>query len=289
MPLRFGDSNDDVKQLQSFLSKDKSIYPEGAATGFFGSLTQKAVKRLQERLGIEANGEIDEHTMPFVFPCATIHIDSPNGGESFAVGSVMHITWDMTVTSPTTGVQNWMPGIQGMMRGEGEKEGLYRRMQGMALYSATTSAPMMPILSKVSIDLVEPAPGLMMGRPCIEGFACPPSGTGLRVVAHIGESTTSNQPGSSTGSFDWTIPQAIPQASDYQVRVSALRSSDVSDNGFAITGGQILPTVTPPPVASGTSDQLVRMRTQVMNMIQKMQDVLTQINAALQALGVTAQ
>ncbi len=259
------------------------------ATGFFGSLTENAVKRLQQRLGIQATGEIDNNTMPFVFPCVTIHVDSPNGGESFAVGSTMHITWDMNVTSPTTGVQTWVPGMQGLLHGEGEKEGLQRRMQGMTLYSATSSMPMMPVLSQVSIDLVEPAPGIMVSDiACRIGFACPPRG-GMRVVAHIGDATTSNQLGASTGSFDWTIPQSIVQASDYQVRVSAMRASDVSDSGFTITGGSVAPSVTPLPIASGTADNLLRMRTQVMNMIQKMQDVLNQINAALQAIGVSIQ
>lgn len=270
------------------MSQDKSIYPQGMATGFFGSLTENAVKRLQERLGIQATGEVDDNTMPFVFPCTTIHVDSPNGGESFAVGSTMHITWDMNVTSPATGVQTWTPGMQGIAHGEGEKEWLQRRMQGMTLYSATSSMPIMPMLSQVSIDLVEPVSGLVMGRPCIEGLACPPAGSGLRVVAHIGDVTTTNQPGSSTGSFDWTIPQTIPQAPDYEIRVSAMRATDTSDGGFAITGG-VAPTITPLPVASGTADNLLRMRTQVVNMIQKMQDVLNQINAALQAIGVSTQ
>ena len=153
--------------------------------------------------------------------------------------------------------------------------------------------PMMPVLSRVSIDLIEPVSGTAVHEgPCIMGLACPSRESAMRVVAHVGDTTVSNQPGSSAGSFDWTIPQSIPQAPDYQIRVSAFRSSDTSDAGFAITGGPITPSVTPVPVASGTSetsDQLLRMRTQVVNMIQKMQDVLNQINAALQAIGVNIQ
>jgi hypothetical protein len=49
--MRFGDNNDpaEVRRLQEFLAKDKSIYPEGLVTGFFGPLTLDAVKRFQTK------------------------------------------------------------------------------------------------------------------------------------------------------------------------------------------------------------------------------------------------
>ncbi len=45
--LTFGMSGNDVKKLQSFLSSDKTIYPEGLITGYFGPATRRAVKRFQ--------------------------------------------------------------------------------------------------------------------------------------------------------------------------------------------------------------------------------------------------
>lgn len=65
--LVFGMTSSDVKSLQEILAQDKSIYPEGIISGYFGKLTQKAVERFQEKYGI-ANpgiigyGEVGPHT-----------------------------------------------------------------------------------------------------------------------------------------------------------------------------------------------------------------------------------
>lgn len=50
--LQFGSTGDEVRLLQEILSKDKMIYPEGMITGYFGPLTEKAVKRFQEKYNI---------------------------------------------------------------------------------------------------------------------------------------------------------------------------------------------------------------------------------------------
>ena len=50
--LQFGSKGDEVRFLQEILSKDKAIYPEGMITGYFGPLTEKAVKRFQEKHNI---------------------------------------------------------------------------------------------------------------------------------------------------------------------------------------------------------------------------------------------
>ncbi len=39
----------EVANLQTLLAKDKSIYPEGIITGYFGQLTKQAVIRFQEK------------------------------------------------------------------------------------------------------------------------------------------------------------------------------------------------------------------------------------------------
>lgn len=54
--LERGMEGDGVKLLQTWLAGDKSIYPGGLITGFFGPLTQKAVQRYQIANGIVKSG-----------------------------------------------------------------------------------------------------------------------------------------------------------------------------------------------------------------------------------------
>ncbi|MHB8660520.1 MAG: peptidoglycan-binding domain-containing protein [Minisyncoccota bacterium] len=54
--LQLGTTGAEVSQLQSFLSKDKSIYPEGSITGYFGPMTEDAVQRWQSAHNIVATG-----------------------------------------------------------------------------------------------------------------------------------------------------------------------------------------------------------------------------------------
>lgn len=45
-----------VKRLQTILAKDKTIYPEGLVTGYFGPATKKAVQALQKKHDIISSG-----------------------------------------------------------------------------------------------------------------------------------------------------------------------------------------------------------------------------------------
>jgi len=48
----------EVVRLQSFLARDKEIYPEGLITGYFGVFTERAVQKWQARYGIVSSGDI---------------------------------------------------------------------------------------------------------------------------------------------------------------------------------------------------------------------------------------
>jgi len=61
--LREGMTDEEVKVLQELLAADPTIYPEGLVTGYFGPLTTKALKRFQEKHGIEAVGEVGPKTL----------------------------------------------------------------------------------------------------------------------------------------------------------------------------------------------------------------------------------
>lgn len=61
--LGMGDNGPDVKRLQELLASNSEIYPEGITTGYFGQLTSKAVRRLQERIGVDPDGEVGTTTL----------------------------------------------------------------------------------------------------------------------------------------------------------------------------------------------------------------------------------
>lgn len=61
-PMYLGVIGDDVVLLQEFLATDSGIYPEGLVTGYYGALTKKAVKRLQEKFGLEIVGIVGPKT-----------------------------------------------------------------------------------------------------------------------------------------------------------------------------------------------------------------------------------
>ena len=64
--LQVGSSGADVSAVQTFLSADVTLYPERLVTGYYGSLTEAAVKRFQVRNGISAVGRIGPVTLPVI-------------------------------------------------------------------------------------------------------------------------------------------------------------------------------------------------------------------------------
>lgn len=60
--LQKGARNDDVKRLQELLAKDSSIYPDGTTSGFYGTLTEQAVKKFQAKYGLPQAGRVGPAT-----------------------------------------------------------------------------------------------------------------------------------------------------------------------------------------------------------------------------------
>jgi len=54
--LKRGSSGEDVKRLQQFLARDPSVYPEANLSGYYGALTEAAVKRWQTKFNIVSSG-----------------------------------------------------------------------------------------------------------------------------------------------------------------------------------------------------------------------------------------
>jgi peptidoglycan hydrolase-like protein with peptidoglycan-binding domain len=269
--MKQGVSGDSVKELQSLLAQDKTIYPEGLVTGYFGSLTKEAVKKLERKLGLSQTGEVNENVKKFIYPCYELKVAEPNGGESFPVGDVMGILWELKSTTA----------------------------ESLNNQSSSSSVDKMMILPRTwSIDLIsdEVADYRCMMKNVV-GLKCPPT---KKVVYHI---QTLSLKGNS-GSYEWTIPSTIPESKSYKIKVSLQAGGspcppgsycamnfmpswtveDESDGVFAILGGQPEPTpttsVTPLPTATPQPD-LIKIRNEVTEMIKKLQEILEKLNALL--------
>ena len=104
--LRQGSKGPEVKDLQQILKSDPSIYPEGLVTGNYGSLTKKAVQKLQERYHLSQTGDVDEQTARVILPCpidVQLTVVSPNGGETWDKSETHQITWKLSKAVTTTG------------------------------------------------------------------------------------------------------------------------------------------------------------------------------------------
>lgn len=60
--LVLGSSGNEVTELQLFLARDKTVYPEGLITSYFGRLTELAVKRFQAKHGLPQVGRVGPMT-----------------------------------------------------------------------------------------------------------------------------------------------------------------------------------------------------------------------------------
>jgi len=67
--LKLGDSNSEVELLQTWLSQDSEVYPEGIVSGWFGPLTKAAVIKFQEKY-------FDEVLAPWNFTAGTGYVGS---------------------------------------------------------------------------------------------------------------------------------------------------------------------------------------------------------------------
>jgi hypothetical protein len=83
--LEFGMSGEDVKLLQSWLAIHKGIYPEGLITGYFGKLTEAAVKRYQEGNNIVKTGNPISTGYGRVGPITRASLNSTFLGKTFGI------------------------------------------------------------------------------------------------------------------------------------------------------------------------------------------------------------
>ena len=96
--LSLGSTGDDVTRLQQFLARDASVYPERLVTGYYGALTEAAVRRWQVKFNIVSSGNPQTTGYGQVGPrtaaamslqCST---SGGGGGAAPAVGGFIRVT-----------------------------------------------------------------------------------------------------------------------------------------------------------------------------------------------------
>ncbi len=136
--LTLGMSGEDVKLLQELLATDPSIYPEGIVSGYFGALTEKAVKRLQEKDGLESVGRVGPKTR------ARLNELLANGaGNSGKIPPGLLIAPGIWKKMGTSTVPSPLPG-------QVLPPGIAKKLNGQATTTKDTTAPVISSLTASS-------------------------------------------------------------------------------------------------------------------------------------------
>ncbi|HOK17464.1 MAG TPA: CARDB domain-containing protein [Candidatus Paceibacterota bacterium] len=96
----FDEPTSEVKELQKLLKQDKSIYPEGLVTGYFGRLTEAALKRFQAKYNLSQSGIVDEATRQKLCEVYLSRFPSPTTTETITTTTSYPTPYlpDLTIT-----------------------------------------------------------------------------------------------------------------------------------------------------------------------------------------------
>lgn len=94
--LARGMFSEEVKELQRLLAQNPEIYPEGVVSGYFGALTEEAVKRFQESHRLESVGVVGPKTRALLNETV-----SSDGGGSTVVQNTEVVTTTIAVAPPS--------------------------------------------------------------------------------------------------------------------------------------------------------------------------------------------
>ena len=85
--LTVGSEGADVTSLQRYLASDSSVYPEAIVSGYFGSLTERAVQRWQAKYGVVSSGTPQTNGYGLVGPQTRAALSNCGAGGSSGSGS----------------------------------------------------------------------------------------------------------------------------------------------------------------------------------------------------------
>lgn len=113
-----GATNDTIKKVQQLLATDVTIYPYGAATGFFGPKTEEAIKNLQARFDMKQVGVVGPETAALLMSYFTAYPSGSYPADVLktrpvapAVLGAIATTVTTSVTTPITSGSNPLEAI----------------------------------------------------------------------------------------------------------------------------------------------------------------------------------
>ncbi|MFA6354405.1 MAG: peptidoglycan-binding protein [Candidatus Paceibacterota bacterium] len=201
--IKFGNTGNEVKNIQKFLAKDKEIYPQGLATGYFGPMTEKALEKFQKKYNLEETGELDDNTKDVLEKVIgpTIGSTATGGGSGGGYNCIIPPTPDPR-PNPVP------PVVQGIsvispINGEQWEVGKTYKIAWRSLIATTAGSPGLVFddMSKVSIKLERYFACLYANPAC--GLAQPAP------YVIVGE--TSNN-----GVYEWKIPSDLVSSGLYE-------------------------------------------------------------------------
>lgn len=231
--IKFGNTGNEVKNIQKFLAKDKEIYPQGLATGYFGPMTEKAVEKFQEKYNLEVTGRVDGSTKEVLEKIIgpTIGSTTTGGGSGGGYNCIIPPTPDPR-PNPVP------PVVQGIsvispINGEQWETGKTYKIAWRSLIATTAGSPGLVFddMSKVSIKLERYFACLYANPAC--GLAQPAP------YVIVGE--TSNN-----GVYEWKIPSDLVSSGLYEK--ARIIVSIVGQEGIYGKSGvfSLTPQISPP-------------------------------------------
>jgi len=103
--LDIGSTGQEVTDLQTYLSKDVSMYPSGLVTGYYGELTKAAVERFQTAQNIVTSGTPATTGYGRVGPMTMARLNGlMNGSGSAMTGGTVPVLGNVTLQRSSTAV-----------------------------------------------------------------------------------------------------------------------------------------------------------------------------------------
>ncbi len=251
--LKSGSTGDYVSDLQQILKSDSTIYPEGLVTGYFGKLTEEAVKKLQKKYGLPETGVVDDATQEIIFPpTVEITVVTPNGGESWDKKDSHNILWKSTVgpvtqTSPSGGTS-----------------------------TGAVASSIAPFFPRASIDLIKDSDTSY--RYHITTVSLYQSQYPWKISGNIPEGSDYRVRISTGGDVPCVYRmegKTDTSIMPYPCPLSAACPSDTSDNPFAITG-----TTSPSPeIIAKLKTQVAQIENALNNLLRQVQELKSLIES----------